>query len=415
MIPTLLIDLTPLDTPTRLRGIGRYLRMLALGIARLPSQELRGVRVLALTWLDPLGRFEVTDDFAARSTHTHVRYPTQGDRYRWAYSRRIALWKAAHRVGASCVHLGDPNATPLGMPMVGCRRVVTCHDLIPLKFSGRYLGWRDGFLAGGRALIRRRFASADHVIAVSEATRKELIELLHVPASRISRVYNGIDLGAWSAVERPDDAERSRAHGLRPRGFLLYVGDTDWRKNVDGMIGGLAHARRCGAEVVLAFAGMLEQGKMGEITRIARQCGQHDAIRFLGYVGDDDLKALYRQAAAHLFPSRSEGFGFPVVEAMASGCPVITTRCGSLAEVAGAGALLVDPDRPQEIGDAIARLVMHPSLRIELAREASGWVKRFSCEAQARETLRVLRAQALASADQGAQPPLEQPLPGSQI
>lgn len=393
MTKTVVVDLTPLATPTRLRGIGRYLRTLALGISRLPSAETRGLRLVALTGLDLLGRCAWTDDFSRAADAVEARpSPTAADRYRWAYARRIALWRAVRKVGADLVHLGDPNATPLSPIGLRCRRIVTCHDLIELQFPKIYFSARDGGELLGPRLLWRRYRTADHVLAISESTRQDLVDRLSVDPARISVAYNGFDLEHFSAESRPDDVARIAALGLRDRRYVLYVGDTDWRKNVEGMLAGVAGARGAGLDVDLAFAGKLEPHKIARIQELARARGVASAVRPLGFVSDDDLRALYRRAHAHMLVSRSEGFGYPVVEAMASGCPVITTRCGSLGEVAGAAAVLVDPDDSTAMAEALLRLDAEPEFRAGLVERGLSRAASFGCEAQARGTIAAFRA-----------------------
>lgn len=391
MPATVLVDFSPLNTPTRDRGIGRYLQTLALGLSRLGPADLQGLRVLALLQVGWSGRPLVTDDFVGVLRHPWAPEPSQADRYRWAYARRVALFGAARRLGARLVHLGDPNATPLAMPLSGCRRVVTCHDLIPLQFPEVYLGLRDGFGVVGKRLLRRRFRSADHVVAISDATRDELIRLVGVPPDRVTRVHNGIDLTKWSPEDPGDDGARLERHGLRRGRFLVYVGDTDWRKNAEGMIAGLGSAVRRGADVQLAFAGRLEPFKVAAIRQLAARHEVLGRVLVLGYVSDSDLRALYRGALAHLFVSRFEGFGYTVVEAMASGCPVITTHCGSLSEVAGDAALLVDPDDHEAIGSAIVELDASDAKRTALRSHGLQWAQGFSCVAQAGRMIEVFR------------------------
>lgn len=391
MTPTVVIDFSPLSTPTRHRGIGRYLNTLAKGLARLNAADRGGIRLLSLVHVGFTGRFHVAEDPSVALTHPWTRQPTQLDRYRWAYARRIALWRVVRSLDARAVHLGDPNATPLGMAIGRCKRVVTCHDLIPLQFPSIYLGVRDGFGVVGKRLIVRRFRSADHVVAISDATREELIRLVGVPADRVTRVYNGVDLDDWSPTEAGDDIERVRRHGLTPGRFLLYAGDTDWRKNPDGMIRGLAGAAKLGSECTLAFVGKVEAHKIHAIRSLADRAGVTHRVFVLGYVSDADLRALYRHALAHLFLSRAEGFGYTVIEAMASGCPVITTRSGALAEVGGNAALTVDPEDTTAIGRAIRRLEGDSVLRRDLVSKGLTWANAFSCESQARGTLDVLR------------------------
>jgi glycosyltransferase involved in cell wall biosynthesis len=391
MSPTVVVDFSPLSTPTRVRGIGRYLQTLALGLSRLEPRAFQGLRVRALLSIGWSGQCHVTDDFTDVLRHAWPQDPNQADRYRWAYARRLGLWSAVRRLDAKLVHLGDPNATPLAMPLSKCKRVVTCHDLIPLQFPSTYLGVRDGFGLVGKQIILRRYRSADHVVAISDATRGEVMRLVGVPAERITRVHNGVDLAGWSPEDPGDDAVRLERHGLRRGRFLVYVGDTDWRKNPEGMMRGLAVARNQGADVDLAFVGRLEPHKVAAIQQQAAREGVHANVRLLGFVSDSDLRALYRTALAHLFVSRSEGFGYTVIEAMASGCPVITTNCGSLAEVAGDAAMLVDPEDPERIGQAIVELERGATLRSELAERGARWAKGFSCEKQASAMLDVFR------------------------
>jgi glycosyltransferase involved in cell wall biosynthesis len=391
MPPTIVIDFSPLDTPTRRRGIGRYLQTLALGLSRLDPRTTTDLRLLGLITLGLQGQVAITDDFDEVTRHTWNRDATQLDRYRWAYGRRLGLWAAMRKVDARVVHLGDPNATPLAMSLARCKRVVTCHDLIPLQFPAKYLGVRDGFGVVGKRLIRRRYRSADHVVVISDATRGELVKLLGVPHSRISRVYNGVDMSSWTSQDPGDDWQRIERYALPPRKFLLYVGDVDWRKNPEGMIRGLANAVDAGQDVLLAFAGDLEAHKITTLHQLADRSGVRDRLRILGYVPDADLRALYRNALAHLFVSRFEGFGYTVVEAMASGCPVITTNAGSLAEVAADAALRVAPDDVEGIGRAIRDLSSDRALRDTVVSRGLAWAPRFSCERQAQAMLDVFR------------------------
>src|SRR3954462_3854559 len=126
----LLLDLTPLDTPARMRGIGRYIRELALGLAALPKQEFEGIEILALTKLSWTGSPQVTADLGAFEGDRALPRPNESDYYRWAYRQRFALWRAAKRVRAAAVHVCDPHATPLFFG-AKCPRIVTCHDLVP--------------------------------------------------------------------------------------------------------------------------------------------------------------------------------------------------------------------------------------------------------------------------------------------
>lgn len=388
----LLIDLTPLDTPARLRGIGRYIRELALGLTALPKHELAGIEILGLTSLSWTGDYQVTDDIGAFAGHTELPYPDETDYYRWAYRQRLALWRAARRIGANAVHLPDPHATPMALGTTGCRRIVTCHDLVPTRFPEHYMSARDGGALLGRQIEKRRYRTADLVVAISDATRSDVRALLGVPEQRVVRVHNGIDLNQWTISPGSSSTEIVLSRlGVLNREFILYVGGSDWRKNTEGMMAGLARARAQGVPLELVWAGHLEAGHIAAVEAQASRFGISSAIRRLGYVSDDELSVLYRAARAHLFISRCEGFGLTLVEAMAAGCPVITTDRGALREVAGDAALTVDAEDHGAVGDAIVRVCRDATLSAELRQRGRERAPLFSREAQARSMAAVYR------------------------
>lgn len=354
-----LLDLSVLSTHTRRTGIGRYVADLALGLARAP----RAFELLGLVKLGMNGSARVTDDVerAVRELASE-RVPLRGH-WSWTYRVRLSLARATRRLGVDLVHSGHPNATPLGR--IGCPRVVTCHDLIPLRYPKQYLGASDGFGPGRRWLDARRYQRADHVIAVSRATAHDLVELLGVDERRISVVYNGVDLERWQGADDDHEAESARARLGVSAPYVLYTGGADYRKNVSGMLAALALARSRAStrDLILVWAGSLSERVVRGVRRAAQEQGLAEAVRLVGYVSDGELRALYRGAQALLFVSRAEGFGYPLVEAMAAGCPVVTSHGSSLAELAGDAALLVDPDEPEQSADALEKLVLDGAQR----------------------------------------------------
>jgi glycosyltransferase involved in cell wall biosynthesis len=198
--------------------------------------------------------------------------------------------------------------------------VLTIHDLAILRFSATLPRWHRFY---GRAGLRSVARSADVVLALSEFTRREIVELLPVPAERVRVVANGVD-----PVFRPDGPAAGGD-------YVLAVGSLEPRKNLDRAA---AAARLAGLELRVV-------GPVG--------WGGVKASGWVGFVGDDELARLYRGARCLVYASLYEGFGIPVLEAMASGTPVVTSRDGATAEVAGGAAVLVDPLDPEAIAAGI--------------------------------------------------------------
>ena len=361
MAQRVLLDLTVLRTEARLRGIGRYAADLARGLSMIAGEvDMLGLEVLGavdLPWRGPAACSAHLDRAAAELGDPHRPLRSHFD---WAYRVRARLAAAARRADASLLHCVHPGATPLGSPR--CPRLTTCHDLIPYLHPEHYARWTSGLSAGRRLLDRRRYRSADHLIAVSQATAGELMHVLDLPASRITVVVNGVDLERWRADPQPDDRTALRRLGLLSRRFVLSVGDADWRKNAAGVLGGFARARRHHGlgDLELAWAGTLSPARRARIETAAAALGLSQQVHLLGQVGDGELGALYRNASSLLFVSRIEGFGYPIVEALACGCPVVTSDRSSMAEIAAGAAHTVAPEDHGAIAAAVAALAADP-------------------------------------------------------
>lgn len=385
---TALLDLSVLATEPAAPGIRRYVSDLALELDRL-AKERGTVRLLAVEALPWIGQSRVSEDVPA-SVERLLQRPVRQARASWAYQVRFALARAVRAAQPDLVHSGAPNATP--MRPLPCPRVLTCHDLTPLMYPSQR-GWRNGGLLGRYQTYHRRFHSADHVIAISRATADDLISRLGVPHQRISVVYNGVDLTRWTAEPQPGDGSVRNRHGLSGRPYLLCVGAATWRKNSEGVMQGLARARRLigNEELGVAWAGRLGPDDRQRVRVAAEAAGVADAVRLLGYVPDAELAALYRGATAQVFVSRAEGFGYPVVEAMACGCPVITSNRSSLIEIAEGAAITVDPEDPDAIADAIVLLADDNAERRRLAQRGIDRAQRYSLRRMAEQTLEVYR------------------------
>jgi glycosyltransferase involved in cell wall biosynthesis len=273
-------------------------------------------------------------------------------------------------------------------PLTPCRAVVTIHDCIHLRFP-QYLPNRLGY-AYARASLWTATHRAARVITVSEASKRDILRYFRVPESRIDVIYNAIDARFWEEPS-PDEMDRVRQRYQLDAPFVLYAGNIKPHKNLERLIDAfhlLRHERADLRDVRLLIIGD-EISKYATLRRAVHRHKLHKHVRFFGFVPDQTLAALYRLAAAFVFPSLYEGFGLPPLEAMASGTPVITSNVSSLPEVVGDAALLIDPYEPQAIADAMDRVLTDASLRADLRTRGLARAREFSWERSIRRVRQI--------------------------
>jgi len=256
------------------------------------------------------------------------------------------------------------------------RMAVTIHDILFEQFP-QYFEW---FLrARSKIFFRRAARNADLVFTVSDYSRRELIERYGVEPDHITTIHNGADAKRFS----PGDAGLARvtALGLKPGGFLLTVGRLEPRKNYPGLL--QAYALLPAGRPRLVIVGRRDTGSQ-EIFRLRSELGLDPEVRVLESVDEELLPALYRHALAFVYPSFAEGFGMPVLEAMASGTPVITSNSTSLPEIAGGAAILVDCHSPQDICLGIKTVMGNSEVRQQLRKWGLNRANEFSWDSSAR-------------------------------
>jgi glycosyltransferase involved in cell wall biosynthesis len=384
-----LLDLSLVSSPTLPRGVRRYVHLLARVLME-RRQDL-DLDVFALVDTPLLRAPRHTSDLTAAIETWETR---PGAPLKFPFARRGVrqLTKVARAAGAEVVHSLHPESSPRSA--LHCARVVTCHHLDSTVAATEWHGGQSRV-----DLDRRHFQRAERIIAISRATAQELIARLDVPRHRISVVHNGIDPNLWSAQPRPDDGPRLAALGLRGGPYLLCVGAVDARKNVDGILFGLKRAQDLvqNRQLILVWVGPLSRVERIELDGLCKSRGLAPSVITVGLVSDQDLAALYRHATGLVFASRREGFGFPVVEAMASGCPVITSNRSSMVEVADGAAVMVDPEDTGAIADAMVLLYGDEAERERLRRAGVERARQFTLESMVTGTVAAYREAASAA------------------
>lgn len=311
-------------------------------------------------------------------------------RWQWQVILFPRLWTHLRLSWAMARHRPDVLFVPAHVvPIVHPRAtVVTIHDLgylhVPSAHTTsarRYLDWST----------RWSVRAARRVIAVSRATRDDLVTTLGVPAEKITVVHHG---GHPVAAPLSADVVRAALERLGITGpYVLFLGTVQPRKNLQRLIGAFRHVVDAGLPQRLVIAGRV--GWLAEPIRAAvAACGLTDRVHFAGYVADGDVPALYAGADAFALPSLYEGFGMPALEALAYGVPVVAANTTSLPEVIGEAGLLVDPLDEGALGAALVRALTDGALRARLALAGPEQAARFSWERCARETLAVLEGAA---------------------
>jgi glycosyltransferase involved in cell wall biosynthesis len=298
------------------------------------------------------------------------------DRVQWVLGEQLLLPRLAARAGIDLMHSMASTAPLRGR----FRRVVTIHDLIYARFPEAHSGLRD---KGMRVLVPQAARRSNRVIADSQSTRADLIALLAIDPARIDVVPLG--LGAVRRQEPLLESATRERFGLGTRPVLLSLSAKRPHKNLAALIGALAGIRQ-EDRPVLVLPGYPTPHEQ-ELRELASSAGVSADVRFVGWISTEELEGLWGLATAFVFPSLYEGFGLPVLEAMARGVPVACSNSSSLPEVAGDAALLFDPRDERKIAEALARLLGDPGLRERLCARGCERVRQFTWEQSAQLTL----------------------------
>ncbi len=394
------IDVRSLQEYHRFRGIGAYVSGLIQAVSDIDDRT----EYLLYAWADhnPLEGLRLSSPDKFRVVASRNR-PAQAipSRIRNCLLRNL-------RVSRQDIDVFLQPDISQGLPTGDVSKVAVVYDLIPLVFWNHYAAppsIRDLWKLGLRAHLGQtlkswlyrwsvnQLSAATHLIAISLATKQDIVRYFPHLRNKVTVIPLSYDP---QFRPRRDAAPILARLGIN-RPFLLYVGGTDFRKNVVALLDAFDRVRGAGHDLQLALVGKDFEVPEAESprdlgglrNRIATSQFRRDVIR-LGFVEQSDLAGLYSAAVALIFPSLYEGFGLPILEAMACGCPVIAYRISSIPEVAGPAAVLLDPS--QDLARAILAFIENGPARAAAIAAGLEQARKFSWEHAAIETLRLLRA-----------------------
>lgn len=342
-------------------GLGNYSRILICGLA----QEHQDIRAF-------LYSPHITGEYAKYFTgfaNISTRIPSSIDRFFPDIWRRFGVTVHLRGDKVKIFH-GLSHELPHGIPH-SIKRVVTMHDLIVWRYPEFYKPF-DRMVY--RIKQRHSCRIADAVVAISEQTKRDLIEYLHVPESKIKVIYQSCDPMFWNAILDSDIEYVRKTYNL-PEKYIICVGSIEERKNQVAVVKAMTELPD---DVHLVIVGKNHGGYQGTLTSAIRSHNLTQRVHILKDADFEDFPALYAGAVASAYMSFFEGFGIPILEAMCSGTPVVTSNVSSMPEAGGDAVLYADPKNPSEIAAQLKRIIEDPALRQQLVEKGKVQCQNFS-------------------------------------
>ena len=270
---------------------------------------------------------------------------------------------------------------------VRCKSITTIHDLMVLRHP-EFL--ETEVVTYYKKMIYSSIRRADAIICVSDFTKGEIVELFDMAEEKIRVIYNGISARFHCIKDKAKIEDVKAKYGIRGRRYLLFVGNIEAKKNIERLIH--AYVQLCKETIYkypLLIVGNKKTWHFQKVWEIVKGLNAEKDIIFTDVVNDEDLPFLYNGAEIFIFPSLFEGFGLPVIEAMACGIPVVASNRASIPEIAADAAVLVDPLSVDEIVEAMYKVISSTKLKQRLIEKGLKQSKNFSWEKTAMETLKL--------------------------
>jgi glycosyltransferase involved in cell wall biosynthesis len=334
-------------------GLGSYGRTLVNDLIRRADDD-----VDLLLYAPNPGRDDLRQQILINE-HADFRYPQSSIVN--SYWRTFGITNDLKRDGVQLYH-GLSGELPIGLRKAGIPGLVTIHDLIFLRHP-EYYPWIDAKLYAWK--FRQTLKEADHIIAISQRTKVDIMEFGDVPPERISVVYQSYNPRFSATPSAETQAAVRKRYGL-PEHFILNVGTIERRKNL-----------RLAVEALPLLPTDIHLVAVGRQTKYVREIPESPRLHMLSGVPDSDLAAIYSLADAFVYPSRYEGFGIPIIEAIAAGLPVVACTGSCLEEAGGPANLYVNPDDAAGLAEAICQVLPGNPDREQRIQQSQQYIKRF--------------------------------------
>jgi len=268
-------------------------------------------------------------------------------------------------------------------PAHKAKRVLTIYDLTFITVSETHRFSSQKLLP---VFIKRSIREADAIIAISESTRQDILNVFHVPDRKITVTYLGVDHSTFNSNASLAAIEKVKKKFRITKSYIFYLGTIEPRKNVDLLLKAFERVKdRTDANLQLVLSGKIGW-KVDNLMKAIRSLVNSGDVVHTGYISEEEAACLYNGAEAFVYPSQYEGFGIPVLEAMACGCPVIASNSSSLPEVVGDAGVLVEPNNMEELAEAILKVLHDGDLRHALKAKGIQRAAHFTWERTAKTT-----------------------------
>lgn len=344
-------------------GLGNYSRMLVCGIA-----EEHNDAHCFLYAPDMSGEFQ---SYFSGYANISTRKPSGIDKY---FPNLWRGWGVTMHLKGDKIDLfhGLSHELPHGIPH-SIKKVVTMHDLIVWRYPQYYKAF-DRIVH--RIKQRHACRIADVVIAISEQTKRDLIDFMHVPESKIKILYQSCDQIFWKPISEKDKKEIRSQYGL-PEKYIVCVGSIEQRKNQIAVVKAMSELPE---DIHLVIVGRPHGNYYGSLTREIRSLQLQNRVRIISNADFADFPGLYANAIASTYMSKFEGFGIPILESFCCDTPVVTSNISSMPEAGGEAALYASPDDPHEIAQQLKQIIDNPSFRDALVEKGRIQRQKFTKE-----------------------------------